>query len=317
MSLNVYLPPIAAASFSSFSSGAAGQIPFGDGSGGLTDSASLAWSSSLKSLSLLGTVSKASAAGSTWDALTLPAATLTLTGGVAVTTATGLNEVSVYGPTITSSSATAVTNAATFYVAAAPVAGGSVTITNAYGIWSDSGANRLDGNVLIGGSSTTPLPTTALHVTGSSTVSQDVLNENLNAANGTANARFRAFVGGGSAGDPYYMATVSGGVDWAWGLDNSVTGDPWKLCASATLGNAAATDVLTATTAGSIVLGGNAALATNATDGFTYIPTCAGTPSGTPTAFTGKVAIIWDTTAHKFWVFDTAWKGGTAPGVWT
>jgi len=68
---------------------------------------------------------------------------------------------------------------------------------------------------------------------------------------------------------------------------------------------------------GSSFLLASAVLATNATDGFAYIPTCAGAPTGTPTAHTGGVAIVWDTTNHKFWVYDGAWKGGTAPGVWS
>lgn len=66
----------------------------------------------------------------------------------------------------------------------------------------------------------------------------------------------------------------------------------------------------------SIVLG-SAALATDATDGFLYIPTCAGAPTGTPTAATGRVALIYDTTNNKFYVYNGAWKGGTAPGAWS
>lgn len=48
-------------------------------------------------------------------------------------------------------------------------------------------------------------------------------------------------------------------------------------------------------------------LATTATAGFIYLPTCAGTPTGTPAS--GKGAIVYDTTANKIWVYNgTAWK---------
>lgn len=57
---------------------------------------------------------------------------------------------------------------------------------------------------------------------------------------------------------------------------------------------------------GGVVLQG-AALATTATDGFLYLPTCAGTPTGVPTAYTGTVALVFDTTGNKVWVYDGAW----------
>lgn len=73
----------------------------------------------------------------------------------------------------------------------------------------------------------------------------------------------------------------------------------------------------TTTQTPSVVVGSLAALNLTDTDGFLYIPTCAGTPSGTPTAQTGKVAIVYDTTANKFMVYNGGWKGGTAPGAWS
>jgi hypothetical protein len=54
---------------------------------------------------------------------------------------------------------------------------------------------------------------------------------------------------------------------------------------------------------------GNAVLATTATDGFLYLPTCAGTPTGVPTTFTGTKAVIYDTTGDKLWVYNGSWKG--------
>lgn len=54
---------------------------------------------------------------------------------------------------------------------------------------------------------------------------------------------------------------------------------------------------------------GSAALATNATTGFVCIPTCAGTPTGVPASVpTGQVAMVYDTTNNKIYVYNGAWK---------
>lgn len=55
--------------------------------------------------------------------------------------------------------------------------------------------------------------------------------------------------------------------------------------------------------AGGIVVG-TAAIATSATNGFMYVPTCAGTPTGTPTAQTGTAPIVIDTTNHKLYFYS-------------
>jgi hypothetical protein len=52
------------------------------------------------------------------------------------------------------------------------------------------------------------------------------------------------------------------------------------------------------------VIIGSAALATNATNGFLYIPSCAGSPSGTPTTVTGRSPIIHDTTNNRIYLYD-------------
>lgn len=70
------------------------------------------------------------------------------------------------------------------------------------------------------------------------------------------------------------------------------------------------------TAAGSFVMG-SAAIATNATEGFLYIVSCAGTPTGTPVAKTGRVPMVWDSTNKKFYIYDGSWLGGTAPGVFS
>jgi hypothetical protein len=55
---------------------------------------------------------------------------------------------------------------------------------------------------------------------------------------------------------------------------------------------------------GNIVAGASAALATTATNGFLYVPTCAGTPTGTPTAITGMAPIVVNTTNNKLYFYS-------------
>lgn len=52
-----------------------------------------------------------------------------------------------------------------------------------------------------------------------------------------------------------------------------------------------------------------AALATTATNGFFYIPSCAGTPTGTPTAYTGKIPLVYDSTNNILYAYSNgAWR---------
>jgi hypothetical protein len=72
------------------------------------------------------------------------------------------------------------------------------------------------------------------------------------------------------------------------------------------------------TTAAAVnVVFSDAALATNATDGFPYLPTCAGTPTGTPTAYTGTVPVVVDSTNQRLYAYSGgAWrKLGDVNGV--
>lgn len=65
---------------------------------------------------------------------------------------------------------------------------------------------------------------------------------------------------------------------------------------------------------GSIALG-KAALATNATTGFVYLPSMAGTPTGTPETFAynaGVLPVVLDSSASKLWAYvGGAWKSVT------
>lgn len=47
---------------------------------------------------------------------------------------------------------------------------------------------------------------------------------------------------------------------------------------------------------------------TGMTNGFFYIPSAAGAPSGTPTAISGRLPMYYDSTNNNFYVYNTAWK---------
>jgi hypothetical protein len=55
---------------------------------------------------------------------------------------------------------------------------------------------------------------------------------------------------------------------------------------------------------GGNVVVNTAALATGATDGFLYIPTMPGAPTMAPTTYTGRAAIVFDTTNDRLYVYD-------------
>lgn len=61
-------------------------------------------------------------------------------------------------PTLAASSVTTYTDAANVYIANAPAAGSNVTLTNSYALWVDSGATRLDGNLIVGSLTSTRIP---------------------------------------------------------------------------------------------------------------------------------------------------------------
>ena len=48
--------------------------------------------------------------------------------------------------------------------------------------------------------------------------------------------------------------------------------------------------------------------ATNMSSGFFYIPSGAGIPSGTPTSYTGRVAMYYDSTNNDFYIYSGSWR---------
>jgi hypothetical protein len=117
-----------------------------------------------------------------------------------------------------------------------------------------------------------------------------------------ANWTFRGSLSNGSGASGNIIFNV-GGTGAASGSQNTALTALTIYGATATTGNP------------SIVLG-NAALATNATDGFLYISSGAGTPTGTPTTQNGGAAIPMyiDTTNSQLWLYmGGAWKQPKTP----
>lgn len=67
---------------------------------------------------------------------------------------------------------------------------------------------------------------------------------------------------------------------------------------------------LTADITGNIIIGA-AALATTATDGFLHVTSTAGVPVGTPTAYSGRVPLIVDSTNNDLYFYNGGWKKST------
>lgn len=81
------------------------------------------------------------------------------------------------------------------------------------------------------------------------------------------------------------------------GVTNQLAGRfTWQTRPDLAMGGVLTTR-LAVTAAGNVVVGNQAsALGTTVTDGFLYIPSCAGTPTGVPTTYTGSIPLIYDST---------------------
>lgn len=102
-----------------------------------------------------------------------------------------------------------------------------------------------------------------------------------------------------SAGSIFILA------DDGWGDDS--TDAPGRMEFWTSTVNGTNTERMSINRSGNVVVG-TAALATDATDGFFYIPTCAGVPTGTPaTPVAGTLPMVYDSTNNKFYMYDGSW----------
>jgi hypothetical protein len=87
----------------------------------------------------------------------------------------------------------------------------------------------------------------------------------------------------------------------SYAFNGTTSNHPWALLTNNT------TRVEVSPTGNFVI--GTAALLTTATDGFLYVPTCAGTPTGTPTSYSGAAPIVIDTTNNKLYFYSSGqWR---------
>ena len=113
----------------------------------------------------------------------------------------------------------------------------------------------------------------------------------IRAYSGSAGVYYPGRVGQYSGGVTLSAApNTSGGPTW--------TGNTWQTGVRVKSGSAAASTML-----------GASALGTSATEGYPYMPSVAGPPTGVPTAQTGYSPFVFDTVNNKLWVYNGGWKG--------
>lgn len=211
--------------------------------------------------------------------------------------------------------ASTVANAYALYASPIESYNGGNVITNAIGVYSPVqtvGTNKwsgfFGGNVgiaaggkfSVGGAGLTTPPQSALSLT-MNTASAGITNL---AASGISSMQL-------GASTEQYLAwfNASGFLIGGYGITDihgTANGDHTFITRGYGFGNHA----FKVNDLGSVIVGNAGALATTATDGFLYLNSVAGTPTGVPTAQTGTIPVQIDTAGSKLWAYiGGAWKG--------
>lgn len=107
-----------------------------------------------------------------------------------------------------------------------------------------------------------------------------------------------------STGDASLQMSVAA-TNFIMGIDNSEA-DIFKMDTGNAIGGSTALQI---TVSNDVIIGDRVALATDAINGFLFIPGCAGTPTGTVAfAAANAVALVYDTTNNILYANDGAWK---------
>jgi hypothetical protein len=190
-----------------------------------------------------------------------------------------------------------------WYNAPSGTAGNAISFTQVMTVSSD-GTFRVKGAGTAGS-------TDAFQVSGSAPASAMVLNSSGNVGIGVTNpsvALVVAFATDGIIGNYFSSTGNNSRISFsnAGLLNNNVS---IGSASDAMVMYTGATERARITSTGNVVAGGSVALATTATDGFLYVPTCAGTPTGVPTAITGMAPIVVNTTNNKLYFYSGgAWR---------
>jgi hypothetical protein len=161
-----------------------------------------------------------------------------------------------------------------------------------------------------GAGDSTAVGATGHFVVGSNSAAISTLfigNGETNAA--PQNILYNATGGSGSniAGASF---TIAGGIGTGTGIGGSVL---FQVAPAGSSGSTANT-LTTALTIDQLsnVVPGTAALSTSATNGFTYVQSCAGTPTGTPAgSYAGRIPLVYNTSANTLYFYNAGWQSLT------
>lgn len=186
----------------------------------------------------------------------------------------------------------------------------NIGATNNYGLFVEAASAGSGSNIsIVANVGDTGFTTTSATSTGTA-ISKTGVSSNFIADSTTTSAIYGLFSGTTTAAAAFTLTNRYGLYinNVAKGAGSTIINDYGIYIVGPTQGGTINASIWIA--AGSVVLAGSgAALDTTATSGFTYLPTCAGTPTGVPAlAGTGRAAMVIDSTNAKMYgYYGGAW----------
>ena len=240
-------------------------------------------------------------------------------GAIAYSNSTGitLSAVGASG-TVLQSNGTSAPSWLTLATVATSGSASSITIGTLGSAYGGTGVNNGSNTLTLGGSVTySGAHTVTWTTTGTTAVTLPTSGTLLSTAAviTTAQGGTGLNLGASAAGQVLYTANV--GVIGTTGISTfgisliAATALPSVGTAGQIVYNGASS--LTSSSAitvdsNSNVIVGTGSLSTSATNGFLYLPTMAGTPTGTPTSYSGRTPIIIDTSNNSLYFYNSGWQ---------